>query len=121
MKKKNKKEFNMQPIVDLMDFSIKKLDELKKINIDNIDDLRIKEALFSYKKRESKSIKQKELARLVFKGEGVSDKVAEENMSAWCNGKKFGLLKPRHIVKIAKILGVSTDFLLNNEQKSFRI
>ena len=109
-----KQRLDTQPIADLMDSAIKKMEGLIKINLDSIEDLRIKEAMNLFNKSSEKKIKQKELARLVFKGENVSDKVAEENMSAWCNGKRFSLIKPRHIRKIARILGVTTDFLLNN-------
>jgi hypothetical protein len=48
-------------------------------------------------------LKNKDAVRVIFKDDGINDNTAQARMSKWDNGKNLESLKPRHILRMAKL------------------
>lgn len=92
--------------------------------------VRIKELQLRMRSKKERKVSNKEIAHAVLgdevaggagrgvKGEPLSDSRKQTLISEWDNGKSLSAIKPRHILRLAKLFGVTNvNDLLESDEK----
>ena len=69
--------------------------------------IRIDEMRRAFQERTGKRLLKQDVAKKVFKGDGIQDGTARSRLSEWNAGKSLSTLRPSNILAMAKVFGVT--------------